>query len=115
VLRRFTSTFTDSGANLDLTPKARLESDRLRGLRPGWARWFDFPLRTLGRSRRLINGTYQQQPFDYEIYTRKNPAQRTRFHVAKPTCVWYSRAPRRAGGLYRRVKLFLGGRTKNPS
>lgn len=115
VLRRYTSTFTDSGANLDLTPQARAESDRLRALRPAWARWLDFPLRTISRARRLWNGTYHQRPFAYEIYTRKNPQQRTHFHVANPTCVWYSRAPRRAGGFYRRVKLLLGGRTKNPS
>ncbi|MGC3961139.1 MAG: glycosyltransferase family 2 protein [Verrucomicrobiota bacterium] len=115
VLRRYTSTFTDSGANLDLTPKAREESDRLRSLRPRWAEWLDAPLRMIGRLRRLLNGTYHQRPFGYEIYTQTNPAQRVGFHVAHPTCVWYSRAPRRAGGFYRRVKMMLGRRTKTPS
>jgi glycosyltransferase involved in cell wall biosynthesis len=114
VLRRYTSTFTDSGANLDLTPKAREESDRLRSLRPRWAEWLDVPLRMIGRTRRFLNGTYHQRPFAYEIYTGKSPTQRVCFHVANPTCVWYSRAPRRAGGFYRRVKMMLGGRTKTP-
>jgi hypothetical protein len=100
---------------LDLSPAARAESLRLRAASPAWARWFELPLRTWGRMRRLVNGTYHQAPFDYEIYTRESLAQRVRVHVANPTCVWYGRSPRQAGGLYRRTKLFFGVRPKTPS
>ena len=110
VLRRYTSAFADTGDNLDLSPAARSESLRLRRTQPDWARMFEVPLRTWGRLRRLVHGTYHQRPFAYEIYLPPDPGKRVRIQVAKPTCVWWNRAPRRAGGYYRRLKLKMGGR-----
>ncbi len=108
VLRRYTSAFVESGDNLDLTPSARAESDRLRNQRPTWAKLFEMPLRNLGRLRRLLNGTYHQSPFAYEIYTKTSPNRRVRVEVSNPTCVWWNRAPRQAGGQYRQLKVKLG-------
>jgi glycosyltransferase involved in cell wall biosynthesis len=94
VLRQYTSAFTETGCNLDLSPAAAEESARLRGCNPGWSKSLQLPLRALATLRRLLHGTYHQKPFSYQIFTLAAPERRTKFHVEKPTCIWWSRGPR---------------------
>lgn len=115
VLRRYTSVFTESGDNLDLSAQAAEESRKLRALTPRWSRLLVRPLKLGARLRRLWLGGYHQRPFAYEIFTLAQPAQRQQFHVSHPTCVWWTRAPRTAGGGYRRLKRALGDAVRRPS
>lgn len=108
VLRSYTTTFTESGDNLDLSPRAREESLRLRARRPLWAKLLEKPLKLVARVRRWVLGGYRQEPLEYSIFTRSDFSSRTSFSVERPTCVWWTRAPRNAGGLYRKIKQLAG-------
>ncbi len=107
VLRKYTSAFTETGSNLDLSEAARTESARLRDSNPAWSRTLDFPLRILSRLRRLLHGTYHQKPFSYGIFTLRNREDRTVFPVEQPTCIWWGRGPRQGGWLHRKLKSIL--------
>ena len=107
VLRQYTSAFTETGSNLDLSPAAGDESRRLGETNPAWTKTLGVPLQALSRVRRLLHGTYHQKPFSYRIFTLGHPDQRQEFHVEKPTCVWWGRGPRQAGGIHRGLKSLL--------
>jgi glycosyltransferase involved in cell wall biosynthesis len=108
VMRRYTSAFTETGGNLDLSPRALEESRAMRNRRPRWAKLLAPALKLVARLRRLAGGGYRQQPFHYEIFTLADETTRKRFVVTHPTCVWWTRAPRTAGGRYRRLKRMVG-------
>jgi glycosyltransferase involved in cell wall biosynthesis len=91
LLRQFTSTFADTGNNMNLAPNAQREK-RLMYNAANWpARTFDFALVWHHRLRRLLGGIYSQEPFDYSIYTPESPNQRVVRHVPNPTFLWKSR------------------------
>ena len=85
VLRRFTSTFTQTGANMSAGANAIRENRELCETAPLWAR----PLAPLivwhHRARRWLGGMYSAKPFGYEIFTLGSPDQRKRFEVSRPT------------------------------
>lgn len=91
ILRWFTSSFTDTGANMNMTPNARREEQLIVSSAPLWARKLEFALVWQHRLRRLLGGIYRQKPFDYSIYTLASPEQRVAFHVENPSFVWKSR------------------------
>ena len=107
VLHQYTSAFTETGSNLDLSPAASDESRRLSNTNPAWSRTLNAPLQVLSRVRRLLHGTYHQKPFSYQIFTLGNLDHRENFHVEKPTCVWWSRGPRQSGKFHKRLKSLL--------
>jgi glycosyltransferase involved in cell wall biosynthesis len=86
-LGQFTSAFTCTGANMSTGPNARRENRELFKTAPLLARKLRPLLILHHRMRRLAGGMYFQKPFDYEIFTLKNPAQRQKFHVDHPTGV----------------------------
>src|SRR5664279_5476274 len=88
VLRRFTSSFADTGENMCLTPSALREADRVMEMTPTWVRRQKWLLHQLHRLRSLCRGLYSQKPFTYSIYTFSQPDRRVDFHVAKPTTIW---------------------------
>ena len=90
-LRRYTSTFADTGENLCLIPAAQREREKKVELTPAWIRRFRWPLIQLNRTRQLLHGTYHQKPFSYSLYTHESPEQRVEIAVANPTCFWRSR------------------------
>ena len=91
VLRRFISTFGDTGENMNLKPNALAEQKRMRESAPGWAQKLA-PLWVLGfRLRRLFAGVYWPRPLRYAIYTADSPTQRREFSVGKPTFIWPGR------------------------
>jgi glycosyltransferase involved in cell wall biosynthesis len=91
VFRRFTSTFTDTGANMNLGANSKREKQVMANSAPAWARKLEFALVWQHRLRRLFGGIYRQKPFDYAIYTPASPDKRVVHHVEHPTFVWKSR------------------------
>lgn len=91
VLRRFTSSFTDSGENLCLAPNSLREKQLVMNKAPAWVRCCKFPLLQVHRLRSLCQGVYRQRPFTYSIYTLASPQRRVSFHVSRPAAVWWAR------------------------
>jgi len=91
VLRRFVSSFTDTGENLILTPNSVAEQIRLQQMAPLWVQKLA-PLWALEfRLRRLLAGVYWPRPLTYAIYTDDSPGQRRDFVVEKSTFIWPGR------------------------
>ena len=91
LLKRFISTFTDTGENLILSPDALAEQVRLRESAPAWVQKLA-PLWALDfRIRRLGAGIYWPRPLDYAIYTDESRERRRTFEVRKPTFIWPGR------------------------
>jgi len=83
-LGRFTSAFTQTGANMSAAPNARREARELRRSAPAWARMLK-PLWVVHhRLRRWAGGMYSQAPFSYEIFTPDSPQRRVRHQVDRP-------------------------------
>lgn len=91
VLDDFTSTFTDNGENLCLTPTARRELAATIAAAPRWVRLLKPVWTVHHRLRRLAAGHFSLKPTRYEIYTPASPEKRVHFDVPKPTAVWRSR------------------------
>jgi glycosyltransferase involved in cell wall biosynthesis len=88
VLRRFTSAFTMTGANMSAKENARRESRDLFDTAPLWARKLRWLLVAQHRLRRLAGGVYFQRPFSYAIYTAASPETRVVHDVTRPTFKW---------------------------
>jgi glycosyltransferase involved in cell wall biosynthesis len=91
LLRRFTSSFTDTGENMNLKPNAIRERGLVMEMAPAWVRRCKFPLVQLHRLRALCHGIYWEKPFTYSIYTLASLNRRVEFHVSRPTSVWWAR------------------------
>ncbi len=91
ILRRFTATFTDTGANMNLSANAKREKQVMANSAPDWARKLEFAFVWQHRLRRLFGGIYRQKAFDYAIYTPASPDRRVVHHVEHPTFVWKGR------------------------
>jgi hypothetical protein len=91
LLRRFTSSFTDTGENMNLKPNALRERGLVMEMAPAWVRHCKFPLVQLHRLRALCHGIYWEKPFTYSIYTLASLNRRIEFHVSRPTAVWWAR------------------------
>lgn len=83
-LESFTSTFTQTGANMSAGPNARRENRALAGTAPAWAQASKLPIVLHHRLRRLLGGMYFQKPFSFEIYTPASPARRIVQIVSRP-------------------------------
>lgn len=91
VLRRFTSTFADTGKNLCLAPNSVREMQLVMSKAPAWVQRCKFFLVQLHRLRALCHGIYWEKPFTYSIYTHACPERRVEFHVSQPTSIWWAR------------------------
>jgi glycosyltransferase involved in cell wall biosynthesis len=94
VLPRFTSVFTDTGVNMNLTPNALRERREKWRMSPARAKRLRLPIILLYRLRLLARGSALQRPFDYALYTLSSPEHRVTRHVAKPTSFWKGRSIR---------------------
>jgi glycosyltransferase involved in cell wall biosynthesis len=90
VLRKFTSTFTMTGANMSARPNAQREALELFESAPLWARKMKRVLVLHHRLRRLAGGIYFQKPFSYALYSQASPHQRVLHKVDHPTFKWTS-------------------------
>ena len=87
----FTSTFADTGENMNLKPNAIREKAETATMIPGWVKAVK-PLWTVQhRARRLLAGHFNLSPMSYSVYTLQSPEKRVTFEVAKPTAVWWNR------------------------
>jgi glycosyltransferase involved in cell wall biosynthesis len=88
VLRRFTSAFTMTGANMSAGANARREARELALSAPAWARRLRWIFVLQHRLRRLAGGIYFQKPFSYAVYTLASPEKRIVHEVARPVSRW---------------------------
>jgi glycosyltransferase involved in cell wall biosynthesis len=88
VLRRFTSAFTMTGANMSAGANARREARELAQTAPAWVRRLKWVFIMQHRLRRLAGGIYFQKPFSYALYARTSPAQRVNHEVTRPVFRW---------------------------
>jgi hypothetical protein len=90
-LDTMTSSFTDTGENMNLMPNARREALVLRATAPAWMRLLSPLWVLLHRLRKLFAGHYLPAPFSYSIFILSNPVARVSFRVAEPTTIWRNR------------------------
>jgi glycosyltransferase involved in cell wall biosynthesis len=88
ILRYFTSAYTQTGANLSLDAKFKQEKINFEKAAPTWALKFRFLFILQHRLRRFIGGMYFQKPFNYALYTSKNPSQRVEHKITHPSFRW---------------------------
>ena len=88
MLKDYTSSFTETGANMNMLPNAIREKKEFLDAAPAWARKIAPVLRAAHRARRLLQGAYSQSPFDYRIFTLNSPSERALFRVQSPTSRW---------------------------
>jgi glycosyltransferase involved in cell wall biosynthesis len=83
-LETFTSTFTQTGANMSAGRNAHRENRRLFETAPAWVK-VSIPLIILHhRLRRLLGGMYFQKPFSFALYTPASPSRRIVQTVSRP-------------------------------
>jgi hypothetical protein len=88
VLPEFLSVFTETGANLGLSPNTVRERRAFHTTAPRWARLLSPLALAHYRLRRWRAGHYHCTPHDYAIYTRDSPGSRKQFRVTNPTYRW---------------------------
>jgi glycosyltransferase involved in cell wall biosynthesis len=87
----FTSTFADTGENMNLKPNAVREMAETRAMIPLWLRMLK-PVWILNhRLRRLVHGHFNLKATSYAIYTKASPDQRATIDVPNPTPIWWNR------------------------
>jgi glycosyltransferase involved in cell wall biosynthesis len=91
VLRSFTSSFTDTGDNMNLKPNALRERAATMQIAPPLVRRFRWYFLQIHRLRQLSRGLYWEKPFTYSIYTPASKDRRVDFRVPKPTSIWWTR------------------------
>ena len=91
VSNQFTSTFADTGENMNLKPNAQREMAETRGMAPRWVRLLK-PLWILNhRLRRAAHGHFNLKATSYALYTKASPGRRVTINVPKPTPIWWNR------------------------
>ena len=88
MLKDYTSSFTETGANMNMLPNAAREKKEFLDAAPAWAKKAAPVLRAAHRARRMLQGAYSQKPYDYRIYTLTSPCDRALFRVEHPTSRW---------------------------
>jgi glycosyltransferase involved in cell wall biosynthesis len=87
----FTSTFADTGGNMNLKPNAIREKAETDAMTPRWVRALKPFWIFHHRLRRLAAGHFFLKAANYSIYRLQNPERRVTFDVPKPTAVWRNR------------------------
>ena len=91
---KFLSTFTDTGGNLGMSPRAIQEMHEVRAALSPVQRASAPLVRAGDYARKFADGYYFQKPYDYAIYDADPSAdsgvsaKRRSHHVAKPTFIW---------------------------
>jgi glycosyltransferase involved in cell wall biosynthesis len=87
-LRRFVSSFGDTGENLSIRPNAKRELCEHRQTAPKWVQLLRYLWIAQHRLRRAIAGIYFQRPFSYSVFTTDHREQRAVFRVDRPSFRW---------------------------
>lgn len=88
VMRRYTSIFTETGANMNLKPNAIREKAEFYAEAARWMKLSKPVIEKAYHVKRFLQGGYFAKPLNYSIYTQTSPTQRVNFEVAKPTPFW---------------------------
>lgn len=91
VLPELTSTFADTGENMNLKPNGIREKAIQWSRAPGWVRQMRIPFILHNRLRLMLRRPWKIGPFDYSIYTMASPERRVSLHAARPTSFWKGR------------------------
>lgn len=91
VFDHFTSTFADTGENMNLKPNALRELAIALAMPPRWVQFLKPLWIVHHRLRRIAAGHFALKPTAYSIFTFESPDRRVRFEVPKPTGVWRNR------------------------
>ena len=84
----FTSIFTETGANMNLAPNARRETEAFVASAQFCVRLAAPLFVAHYRLRRWRAGYYRPQKFAYAIYTKDSPTTRKTFQITQPTARW---------------------------
>ncbi len=87
----FTSTFADTGENMNFKPNAIREKQETNRMIPGWLQPLKWLWIVSHNLRRWRASHYNLKPTGYEIYTRQSPERRVKFDVPNPTAIWWNR------------------------
>lgn len=87
----FTSTFADTGENMNLKPNAQREQAETRQMIPLWVRLLRPWWILTHRLHRVRHGHFNLKPMSYSIYTKASPDRRVTIDVPKPTPIWWNR------------------------
>lgn len=88
LLTKRTTTFTDTGANMNLSENARREKLKWRHMAPKLAIKLSFFVVIRYRMQKLLAGHYLQKPYHYSIFTLKNKLDRNTFEFKNPRPFW---------------------------
>jgi glycosyltransferase involved in cell wall biosynthesis len=88
VLPDLTSTFTDTGENLNLKESGVRERREKWAMAPAWVRALKYPFIAKYRFELALRGPNFRKPYDYSLYTLESPAERVIKHAAHPTSFW---------------------------
>ena len=86
-----TSTFADTGNNMNLKPNAIREKTETDQMIPRWVRAGKWLWILNHRLRRMRAGHFNLKPTSYDIYTKQSPDRRVKIEVLNPTAIWWSR------------------------
>jgi len=89
-----TTSFTDTGANMNLSPNARREARELREAAPKWMKALKPLWKFTHRSRRFLEGQYWPTAMKYAIYVGKAIGERTEFKAIRASPLWWDRLTR---------------------
>jgi len=84
VLPELTSTFADTGDNMNLKANASRERAEKWKMTPRWVKLLQPYWMAQFRVRLAMRANTRRAPFDYSIYTMSSPAQRKLFHAGQP-------------------------------
>ena len=87
----FTSTFADTGENMNLKPNALREKAETARMIPPIMQALK-PLWILNHQRRrLTRGHFRLKSTSFDIYTQASPEHRVTVNVPRPTAIWWTR------------------------
>jgi|LXNH01.1.fsa_nt_gb glycosyltransferase involved in cell wall biosynthesis len=88
-VRRYFSTFIDSGENLALSKQAKFEEKIMCQRAPKWAQRVPSCIKLLHRLRKFFHRIYKLEPFEYSFTSSEGNLRNVT--VAKPTGRWHTR------------------------
>jgi len=93
-IEHFLSTFTDTGGNLGMSPRAIQEMHDVRDALSPFQRASAPLVRANDYAKKILDGYYWQKAYDYAIFDPDSASpggvsmQRRSRHVARPTFYW---------------------------
>lgn len=87
----FTTAFTDTGANMNLSPNAIREARKIRESAPAVWRWLKPLWVTMHWLGKLLDGAYWPQPLRYALHIADSEKARTTFFANSPSPFWIRR------------------------